>query len=255
MGSTSGRDFYDFIIMDEVHHGPAASYRRIFDEFSPKILLGLTATPERMDGASVAADFGDRFAAEIRLPKRSRRNFFAPSIILALQIPFLSSVTDFGRGESMISVSWRTFTRALTLRRRSGSKLSSLRCVVMSLIRTCSRIGFCVSVKHAEYMAEKLNARGITSETLLGETDTEQRSELMARFRGGELRFLFTRDVFSEGVDVPEVNTVLFLRPTESLTVFLQQLGRGLRHAPEKDALQFWISSDRRTVCIGLIAN
>src|SRR4051812_5138221 len=86
-------------------------------------------------------------------------------------------------------------------------------------------------------MAEKFNERGIKSATLLGQTATEDRAELMARFRAGELRFLFTRDVLNEGLDVPDVNTVLFLRPTESLTVFLQQLGRGLRHAPEKDCL------------------
>ena len=86
-------------------------------------------------------------------------------------------------------------------------------------------------------MADKFTDRGISSATLLGETATEQRSQLMGRFRAGELRFLFTCDVLSEGVDIPEINTVLFLRPTDSLTVFLQQLGRGLRHAPEKDAL------------------
>ena len=86
-------------------------------------------------------------------------------------------------------------------------------------------------------MADKFNERGIASATLLGETETEYRTQLMERFRAGDLRFLFTCEVLSEGVDVPEINTVLFLRPTESLTVFLQQLGRGLRHAPEKDAL------------------
>ena len=129
-----GRDFYDFIIVDEVHRGPAASYRRIFDEFSPKILLGLTATPERMDGASVAADFGDRFAAEIRLPEALEEKILCPFHYFGVADPVLSAVTDFGRTESMMSVSWRTSTRALTLRRRSDSKLSSLRCVGMSLI-------------------------------------------------------------------------------------------------------------------------
>ncbi len=98
-------------------------------------------------------------------------------------------------------------------------------------------LGFCVSVRHAEYMAEKFNERGIVSASLVGETLTEERSKVLRDFRGGRIRFLFTRDVLNEGLDVPDVNTVLFLRPTESLTVFLQQLGRGLRHAPGKDCL------------------
>lgn len=98
-------------------------------------------------------------------------------------------------------------------------------------------IGFCASVKHAEFMAGHFNRRNIASAVLIGETDTEARTKLLEEFRAGRLRFLFTRDVLNEGLDVPGINTVLFLRPTESLTVFLQQLGRGLRHAPEKDCL------------------
>ena len=233
-----GRDFYDFIIVDEVHHGPAASYRRIFDEFSPKILLGLTATPERMDGASVAADFGDRFAAEIRLPEALEEKLLCPFHYFGVADPVsLSSDRFWKNGKYDIGELENVYTGA------HAAATQRLEAVVTALSRyepdleRIRGIGFCVSVKHAEYMAGKFNERGITSATLLGETDTEERSQLMARFRAGELRFLFTRDVLSEGVDVPEVNTVLFLRPTESLTVFLQQLGRGLRHAPEKDAL------------------
>lgn len=104
----------------------------------------------------------------------------------------------------------------------------------LSLVRG---IGFCVSVAHAQYMAEMFNRRGIPSATLLSETDDQRRGEVLRDFRGGKLVFLFTRDVLNEGLDVPEINTVLFLRPTDSLTVFLQQPGRGLRHAAEKDCL------------------
>lgn len=98
-------------------------------------------------------------------------------------------------------------------------------------------IGFCVTIRHAEYMAEQFSQRGIPSAPFVSGIDTDRCADLLARLKNGQLTFLFTVDKLSEGVDVPEINTVLFLRPTESLTVFLQQLGRGLRHAPEKDCL------------------
>jgi superfamily II DNA or RNA helicase len=98
-------------------------------------------------------------------------------------------------------------------------------------------IGFCVTVKHAAFMAEQLSMRGIPSGAFVSGVDDGRCQELLADLKAGRLTFLFTVDKLSEGVDVPEVNTVLFLRPTESLTLFLQQLGRGLRHAPGKDCL------------------
>ena len=233
-----GRDFYDFVVVDEVHHGPAASYRAIFDHFAPKILLGLTATPDRMDGASVASDFGNRFAAEIRLPEALEEKLLCPFHYFGVADPVsLTSDRFWKKGKYDIAELENVYTGA------HAEATQRLEAVITALYRyepdvdRIRGIGFCVSIRHANYMAEKFNERGITSATLLGETDSDERTQLMARFRAGEFRFLFTRDVLSEGVDVPEVNTVLFLRPTESLTVFLQQLGRGLRHAPEKDAL------------------
>lgn len=233
-----GAEFYDFIVIDEVHHGPAASYRAIFDRFNPRILLGLTATPERMDGASVAADFGNRFAAEIRLPEALEEKLLCPFHYFGVADPVSLANDYFWRnGKYDNSALESAYTGASTL------ALQRVDVIVNSLLRfepDLSRvhgIGFCVSVRHAEFMAEKFNERGITSAVLVGETPDDRRSALMNDFREGNIRFLFTRDVLNEGLDVPDVNTVLFLRPTESLTVFLQQLGRGLRLAPEKDAL------------------
>jgi superfamily II DNA or RNA helicase len=233
-----GPQFYDFIVVDEVHHGPAASYRNIFDKFSPQILLGLTATPERMDGASVAADFGNRFAAEIRLPEALEEKLLCPFHYFGVADPVsLGSDRFWKSGKYDVAELENVYTGD------HATAMQRLEAVITALCRyepdldRVRGIGFCVSVKHAQYMADKFNERGIASATLVGETETEHRTQLMERFRAGDLRFLFTRDVLSEGVDVPEINTVLFLRPTESLTVFLQQLGRGLRHAPEKDAL------------------
>jgi superfamily II DNA or RNA helicase len=233
-----GGEFYDFIIVDEVHHGPAASYRAIFERFSPRILLGLTATPERMDGASVAADFGNRFAAEIRLPEALEEKLLCPFHYFGVADPVSLATDKFWRGGKYdIAELENVYTGAHAL------ALQRLDVVVSSLLRfepdleRVRGIGFCVSIRHAEFMAEQFNDRGIVSAVLVGETATDERTDLLNDFRAGKIRFLFTRDVLNEGLDVPEVNTVLFLRPTESLTVFLQQLGRGLRHAPEKDCL------------------
>lgn len=233
-----GADFYDFIIVDEVHHGPAASYRAIFERFNPRILLGLTATPERMDGASVASDFGNRFAAEIRLPEALEEKLLCPFHYFGVADPVSLATDKFWRaGKYDIAELENVYTGAHAL------ALQRLDVVVSSLLRfepdleRVRGIGFCVSIRHAEFMAEKFNERGILSALLVGGTDTAERTSLLNDFRAGNIRFLFTVDVLSEGLDIPEVNTVLFLRPTQSLTVFLQQLGRGLRHAPEKDCL------------------
>ena len=233
-----GGEFYDFIIVDEVHHGPAASYRAIFEKFKPRILLGLTATPERMDGVSVAADFGNRFAAEIRLPEALEEKLLCPFHYFGVADPVSLSSDQFWRaGKYDVTALENVYTgsHALALERLNVI-VSSLQRYEPDLERVRG-IGFCVSIRHAVYMAEKFNERGIRSAVLVGETEQGRRTELLNEFRVGQLRFLFTRDVLNEGLDVPEVNTVLFLRPTESLTVFLQQLGRGLRHAPEKDCL------------------
>ena len=233
-----GADFYDFIIVDEVHHGPAASYRAVFEKFKPRILLGLTATPERMDGASVAADFGNRFAAEIRLPEALEEKLLCPFHYFGVADPVSLAGEQFWRsGKYDIAQLEKVYTGAHELaRQRLDVVVSSLRRYEPDLDHVRG-IGFCVSIRHAEFMTEQFNQRGITSAVIVGETETDERAKLLNEFRAGGIRFLFTRDVLSEGLDVPDVNTVLFLRPTESLTVFLQQLGRGLRHAPEKDCL------------------
>lgn len=234
----TGPDFYDFIIIDEVHRGPSDSYRPIFDYFKPSVLLGLTATPERMDGKSVAADFYNRFAAEIRLPEALEEKLLCPFHYFGVADPIALNADRYWRsGKYDIQELENVYTGAHAL------ALQRLETIISSLMRyepDLSRvkgIGFCVSVKHAEYMAQMFNRRNIPSGVITGETSSETRTNLLKEFRYGNIKFLFARDVFNEGLDVPDMNTVLFLRPTESLTVFLQQLGRGLRHAPEKDCL------------------
>lgn len=234
----AGFDFYDFIVIDEVHHGPSESYRPIFDNFRPKILLGLTATPERMDGKSVAADFGNRFAAEIRLPEALEEKLLCPFHYFGVADPVAINADNFWKnGKYDIQKLENVYTGAHALAlKRLDTILSALLRYEPDLSHVRG-IGFCVSVHHAQYMAQMFNERGVRSGAITSETNDTTRTSLLKEFRDGSLTFLFAVDVFNEGLDVPDMNTVLFLRPTESLTVFLQQLGRGLRHAPDKDCL------------------
>lgn len=233
-----GRDFYDYIVVDEAHHGTAASYRPIFENFNPKILLGLTATPERMDGDNVAADFGNRFAADIRLPEALEEKLLCPFHYFGVADPVALNQDKFWRNGRYDSTALENvYTGAHILaQQRLDAILSALNRYEPDL-SAIKGIGFCVTIKHAAFMAEMFSKRGVPSGAFVSGIEDVRCQELLNDLRVGRLAFLFTVDKLSEGVDVPEVNIVLFLRPTESLTVFLQQLGRGLRHAPGKDCL------------------
>jgi superfamily II DNA or RNA helicase/HKD family nuclease len=233
-----GRDFYDYIVIDEAHHGTASSYRPIFDNFAPQILLGLTATPERMDGDNVAADFGNRFAAEIRLPEALEEKLLCPFHYFGVADPIAINGEQFWRNgkydaSALENVYVLDHVRA---KMRVDAILTALTRYEPEL-STIKGIGFCVTIRHAVFMAEQFTERGIPSGAFVSGVEDGRCQELLDGLKTGRFTFLFTVDKLSEGVDVPEVNTVLFLRPTESLTVFLQQLGRGLRHAPGKDCL------------------
>ncbi len=235
---TLGTEHFDFVIVDEAHRGRASSYRAIFENLRPQVLLGLTATPERMDGSSILPDFDDVYAAEIRLPEALEEKLLCPFHYFGVTDPVDIS------GEAFWS-NGKYDTNALTMV-YTGDDLRALQrldVILGSLARyqpdmsSTKAVGFCAGVDHANYMARKFREKGLKAEVVLGETDTQTRDQRVAEFRKGNITFLFVVDVFSEGIDIPEINLVMFLRPTESLTVFLQQLGRGLRHAPEKDCL------------------
>ena len=231
------QNFYDYIVIDEAHHGTAQSYHPIFEHFKPKILLGLTATPERMDGGNIAADFGNRFAAEIRLPEALEEKLLCPFHYFGVADPVDINTDRFWkRGKYDEKELEKVYTGAHALaRQRLDAIFSALKRYEPNL-STIKGAGFCVSIRHAQFMAEMFNQHGIPSAPFVSGSG-ENTAEMLAQLKSGKLTFLFTVDKFSEGIDVPEMNTVLFLRPTQSLTVFLQQLGRGLRHAPEKDCL------------------
>jgi len=233
-----GSGFYDYIVVDEAHHGTASSYRPLFDHFTPQILLGLTATPERMDGDNVAADFGNRFAAEIRLPEALEEKLLCPFHYFGVADPIAINGEQFWRnGKYDASALENVYVLDnVRAKQRVDAIVAALHRYEPDLT-SIKGIGFCVSIKHAEFMADTFTTLRIPAAAFVSGVDSDRCGELLADLKNGRLTFLFTVDKLSEGVDVPEINTVLFLRPTESLTVFLQQLGRGLRHAPGKDCL------------------
>ncbi|MBN2808622.1 MAG: DUF3427 domain-containing protein [Deltaproteobacteria bacterium] len=233
-----GEDYFRFVIVDEAHHGKASSYRPLFDHLKPEILLGLTATPERMDGSQLLPDFGGHFAAEIRLPEALEEKLLCPFHYFGVSDSIDLDDDRFWRnGKYDQSELEKVLTGDdIRAKQRVDLVLQAVQKYQPDLTGV-KAVGFCAGTKHALYMAEHFNEAGISAATILGVTSRDVRVERLRAFREGEISFLFTVDVLSEGVDVPEINMVLFLRPTESLTVFLQQLGRGLRHAPGKDCV------------------
>ena len=228
-------DYYDYIIVDEVHHAPATSYRRLLAYYTPKILLGLTATPERADGEDILGDFDGHIAAELRLPEAIDRGLLAPFHYFGVTDPV---------NLDNASLSWRQgYYDERQLSALYTSNQERVRAIVTAIenyalpIDEVIGLGFCVSVEHAHYMADAFNEAGISSVALSGESPRNERDEVRAKLRNREVHFVFTVDLFNEGIDIPQINTVLFLRPTRSLTVFLQQLGRGLRLWPMKECL------------------
>ena len=230
-------DFYDYIIVDEFHHAAAPTYQKLLAYYQPKILLGLTATPERMDGKSILPYFNNRIAAEIRLPEAIDRKLLSPFQYFGVTDTVdLDSLKWANGGYDRTELSNLYTLSGAVANRRADLVISSLLKYVTD-IDEVKGLGFCVTVEHARFMANYFNGRGIPSFCLTGQSPDEERKTAKEQLVSGQVRFIFVVDIYNEGVDIPEVNTVLFLRPTESLTIFLQQLGRGLRLADGKECL------------------
>lgn len=226
-------DYYDYIVIDEAHHSQADSYQKLFAHFTPQLLIGLTATPERMDGRDLRPDFGGRSSAEIRLPQALQAGLLTP-----FQYLCVSDDTDLSDESLWSGQKYNVERLADKLCDKHRAKL-----IVDALHKylaneyTCRALCFCVNKRHADFMAKQLKLYGFSAESLTSDTPDEKRKQLANALREGTLHYLCVVDIFNEGVDIPEVDTVLFLRPTESLTIFLQQLGRGLRLSTGKTEL------------------
>ena len=225
-------DYYDYIVIDEAHHLTADSYRMLLTHFAPQLLLGLTATPERMDSRSLLPDFDNRISAEIRLPKALDEGLLTPFQYLCISDNTDLTADDLMQGCKYVATK---LTERLCNQERVNLVIDRLHYYLPDETR-CRALGFCATKEHARYMAAHFRRAGLRADYLTADRDN-QRDTLRKQLACGEINYLFVVDMFNEGIDIPEVDTVLFLRPTDSLTVFVQQLGRGLRLSEGKELL------------------
>lgn len=232
--SAFGADYYDYIVLDEVHHSQADSYRKLFGVFRPKILIGLTATPERMDGKSIAPDFNNRFSAEIRLQEALNQQLLSPFAYFCVtdDTVNLSRLVCSADGKYDVKQLEAKYVGNME---RFGKIQDAINRYITDPYY-CKAVCFCCSIAHAEWMAAMFNCNGYKAASVTSKNSSEldDYSEQLAQ---GKINYLCVADILNEGIDIPEIDTVLFLRPTESLTIFLQQLGRGLRLADGKTEL------------------
>ncbi len=230
-----GADYWHTVIVDECHHAAAASYDQVLTQLRPAILLGLTATPERGDGRNILSLFDCRPdggpAAELRLWQALDQQLLSP-----FEYYGCADDTDFSE------VPWdKADERSALDQLLTGNKSRALTAIAafhanVANPRKARALAFCVSIGHAEFMAEAFNQAGITAEAVTSQTPAEQRRGAPTRLAARAVTVLCTCDLYNEGIDIPSVDTLLFLRPTQSPVVFQQQLGRGLRLYDNKES-------------------
>ncbi len=226
-------DHFDIVIIDEFHHAEAKTYQELIDYVEPDYLLGLTATPERSDGKNVANLFDGRIAAELRVWDAIEKGLLSPFQYFGVHDNTDLSNVNWARGRYDQKELENLYTQ-------NDDRIAFIGKELKDKIRDpleMKALGFCVGVQHAEYMVSKFNDMGIPSISLSGKSNRSTRSSAISKLRKGDINAIFTVDLFNEGVDIPDADTILFLRPTESATLFTQQLGRGLRLSEEKECL------------------
>lgn len=219
---------YDYVVVDEFHHAAARSYRQVIDHFAPTFLLGLTATPERMDGADLLGLCGDNLVYECNLVEGIDRGELVPFAYHGIR-----DVIDFA------PIPWRNgkfdpaaLTAAVETQERAAHAMTE-----WERHRGSRTLAFCVTTTHADFMAAYATERGVRAAAVHSGSTSAPRRGSVQRLERGELDVVFAVDVFNEGFDLPAIDTVLMLRPTDSPVIFLQQLGRGLRMQDGKDRL------------------
>jgi superfamily II DNA or RNA helicase/diadenosine tetraphosphate (Ap4A) HIT family hydrolase len=222
-------DAFDYIVVDEFHHAAASTYRRLLDYFEPKFLLGLTATPERTDGGDLLGLCDENLV-------------YRCDLIRGIEEELLSPFEYFGVPDEVdySNIPWRSrrfdeaaLTTAVSTHARAQNALEQLRRVGAK--RT---LGFCCSQQHADFMAEYFRGAGMRVASVHSGPDSDPRAKSLEALSTGELDIVFAVDMFNEGLDIPSIDTVLMLRPTESSILWLQQIGRGLRKSPDKQRLK-----------------
>jgi len=229
-------DYYEYIVVDEVHHIVAPTYVKLMTCFKPQILLGLTATPERTnEHEDITVFFDGHISAEIRLPAALNAGLLAPFHYYGIPDNVdLSEVKWRGNGYDVSELS-RIYTQNDF---RTGLILKKMQEYIGdNHLHKVRALCFCVDKEHAKFMNAKFTLAGLKTDVLTSDDNDNHRKLVRRQLQEGKINYLFVVDIFNEGVDIPEIDTVLFLRPTESATVFLQQFGRGLRLHKDKDHL------------------
>ena len=224
-------DHFDIVIIDEFHHAEASSYKSLLEYLRPVELLGLTATPERADGLDLLHWFNGKIAAELRLWDAIDQHSLVPFAYygIADNLDYRGVVWRRGRGYDVEGVS-----NLITADDAWARKVIRALIDKVGDVASIRALGFCVSVSHARFMARIFNAQGIASVAVWGDTPADVREKALADLTSRAVNVVFSVDIFNEGVDVPQVDTLMMLRPTDSATLFLQQLGRGLRRHRQK---------------------
>ncbi len=224
-------EHFDVVIIDEFHHAAAASYTRLLDHVKPRELLGLTATPERSDGLPLLHWFDGRIAAELRLWDAIDQHRLTPFAYYGVADELDMREIPWRRGAGYDVDGLTNLITATDFWARSA--LDQFQKTVGSISETRA-LGFCVSVQHARYMARVFNENGVRAVAVWSDTPDEERRRALADLAARRVNVVFSVDLFNEGVDVPSVDAILMLRPTDSPVLFLQQLGRGLRKSKDK---------------------
>lgn len=222
------RKEFNYIVVDEVHHGQTPSYSEIFAYFRPQFMLGMTATPDRTDRKDIFELFDYNKIFEVSLQEAIEAGYLVPYTYYGLLDNIDYSHIRYQNNRYRVD----DLERYLIIPQRNEAILREY----LDKGNGDKAIGFCVSIKHADRMAEFFNQRGIVAASITSETSN--RDDNIAAFRRNEITVVFTVDLFNEGIDFPNVRVLMFLRPTESKTVFMQQLGRGLRLCISKDRVR-----------------
>ena len=219
------------VIVDEFHHAEASTYRRVLDHLTPRVLLALTATPERADGLDIRTWTDGRTAFDMRLWHALDRQLLAPFQYFGVADTVDLSDVPWQAGQYVA----RELDRVYSADHAHAHTVVTQTRRIIGDARQMRALGFCASVAHAHFMAERFTAAGLPAVALDGDSPQSERDAAVRRLQAGELSAIFTRDIFNEGIDIPQVDTVILLRPTQSVTVHLQQIGRGLRRHASKD--------------------
>jgi superfamily II DNA or RNA helicase len=222
---------FDVVIVDEFHHAAADSYTALLGHVRPEQLLGLTATPERSDGLPILQYFENRIAAELRLWDAIDQQRLVPFSYFGIHDGLDLRDVPWQRGRGYDAEALTNLLTANDAAARLVAKETNSRVDDLGKMRA---LGFCVSIAHAQFMARVFREAGIPSVAIWGNTSADDRRKALEDLTARRINVLFCVDLFNEGVDLPSVDTLLMLRPTDSPTLFIQQLGRGLRKSHGK---------------------